>query len=801
MITAASIAVLAAAPGLLLVRTAPPWARLVALLSMLLLAAALTMPPSAVTQTVPGAVGFATTTSGDLPPSIAAELQRAGALLRAHEPAGERGLATAIAAAHTHARSGPEPVHVLWNGPMRAAVSDALRADLAFSTTPALPFAPDSLQLSWARTPQVGRPTLLAVALRDLPMPAAITVTVGGEPVLTGTSSATVEGAWTPSVPGEHELEVRAQIGPHLLVRQGRLTIAAAPAITVVDPSGVAAAALRAQGLSVVTAAVVPADLRGVPALVLATAVDVATQERIVGAVGDGMGLLVVAPAFVPLTEPLASLLPIRPLPDAVADGSGTGSNQPGDRPRRDPPPANDPPGPRPDQPPPSADRPPSGDTSEATPDPGGPSEVDKHAVAMMLVVDRSGSMGEALGLGLTKMDYARTSASRTAQQLSDGDAIGVVTFGNKDQARIALPLTAVGDPGIAPAIAQLRAFPNEQTYLLDGIRRAAAELKQRLLPVRHIVVISDGEFYGEDVSLRAEAARLRREGITLGIISFISTETPSLFKARAEELARIGGGLFTATEDPTRVPVHVSAEVVRALDRVGRRPRTDADLPGTGPGTGESTPSDPKPDEPVPPEPKPPVELPPPPPSPPQPPRRLTVRAVAKSPLLAPLPTVWPTLGAAVPCTAPLDAHVLLVVGDDGAPLLAFGNRGLGRVAAFAADPAAPAAAEFVADPAFAARLAQWLQAVLPPEPRLESRLPLGEPVVTPVAPNPAELRQLAAMASGEVVDVAQFAAPPPHAQTTFESQLARWAMIGLAALLLLAIAERIAAHRLSGR
>ncbi|MFY9341686.1 MAG: hypothetical protein WAT39_04305 [Planctomycetota bacterium] len=53
------------------------------------------------------------------------------------------------------------------------------------------------------------------------------------------------------------------------------------------------------------------------------------------------------------------------------------------------------------------------------------PSRVDKKpALAIVLLIDRSGSMGAALAGGRTRMSYAKTSALRTAQALGQGDLV-----------------------------------------------------------------------------------------------------------------------------------------------------------------------------------------------------------------------------------------------------------------------------------------------------------------------------------------------------------------------------------------
>ena len=69
------------------------------------------------------------------------------------------------------------------------------------------------------------------------------------------------------------------------------------------------------------------------------------------------------------------------------------------------------------------------GDTSGARIGSGREVEVERRLVAMVLVVDRSGSMSELAG-GYTKMDLAKRSALDTAKALRPGDRLGVISFG-----------------------------------------------------------------------------------------------------------------------------------------------------------------------------------------------------------------------------------------------------------------------------------------------------------------------------------------------------------------------------------
>ena len=315
---------------------------------------------------------------------------------------------------------------------------------------------------------------------------------------------------------------------------------------------------------------------------------------------------------------------------------------------------------------------------------------------------------------------------------------------------------------------------------------------------MKHVVVVTDGEFdIGEGVALRAVARRMGTDQkASLSVIAITDSYTDPSFHREAEELTKAGKGQFLPTDDPTSVPTFVVAEVTRALQRVGRKPRDGDGNAPPGPAPAQQPPVD----RPPPPPPKQPPPL----PTAPKERRRVPVRAIAASPLLLPAPSPapqWPTLGRAVAGTAPFDAQVLLVAGDDGWPLLAFANRGLGRVGAFAADLCGPDGAEFRGEAAFAGRLAAWLQTVLPVQPTA-APLPLLDQVqVTPPAPTPHDVDVLTTLA-GEAPTRADDALAPTAADEPLwvrtllpvVPERAPWLLL---ALLLLVGVERWSATR----
>jgi Mg-chelatase subunit ChlD len=767
--TLAAAALLAlAAAGLLAVRSATPPARCAAWLLCLGCAAAALLLP--------------TTTWREQPARVAAANLRT-------EP---RASATALLAAASVASPRAHALHGFWREPLPTPPPGALGARVA--VPPTLPFAPQDLALQQLGPAERDRPLLLRLlplAVAD-ELPGELCIRRGGvvvqrTPCPVGPRALDI--AFTPALAGEYTLDLAIAAGPTNATARGVLTVAEPRGVLVVEPSGLCAEALRTQGLAVVAADAVPDDLSPFAAVVVGAPLPANAEGALAIAARDGLGVFAVAPGLGAEGGPLRGLLPLRLLPAAAptpGEGNGAGEPTPGPpapEPPTDVPPPTEPP------PPPPADQPPVGDTQGRGQLSEQPIEVDKRAIAMALLVDRSASMGSFLGDGNTKMSYAKTSALRTAEALTAGDRVGIVTFGNKGEGRIELPMTDAADAAkVRAGIEKLR-HAQEYTYLLGGLRVAVDALRPVQAAVKHIVVVSDGEFdFNEELALRALARRARQQDrITVSVITIADGSIGPSFTRAAEGLVADGGGEFFTVARADSVPAFVSAEVTRSLSRVGRTPRSGDGAQPQPPTANPPTP--PAPPPPTPPPPKPPAPEPQPKPAPL--PTRIAVVAVAESPLLAPAPQpTWPALGAVAANRATADATTLLAARDAaGSAVLAYGNRGLGRVGCFAAELFGPAGDAFRAEPAFPARLAQWVTAVLPAQQLAAPQSLLFAVELSPVVPTPAEQRALAALGGAPTVDPQELALQKDptdlaHAHTSQVPAAAGWLLLGFVAL-----------------
>jgi Mg-chelatase subunit ChlD len=779
------------------VRSGPVSARAANVLALLAVAAAAIVPPIA--ERVLRSAHVAIVTTGEASAELRAQSDqlRSGFLpmpdVAFVQSTGDLDAAIARAAL----AAGPRLMDtlVVWNAPFAPsahAPQSPLAGASALVAAP-LAFSPDSLRMEFASAPREARPLAAEVRVASTdPLRADLAVAGDGwdakASVGLGAGGLGLIAA-LPTKTGSAQVEVAVDSGGRRVSWNGAFEVLAAPVALLIAPPGPLAAALRAQGVKTEEADALPEDLSRYCAVVLGSALPAAAQQRLQRAIDDGIGVFAFGDGLQRDGDPLRDALPIRVLPRNEGNAGDGGE---GDGPAM-PTPANPNAPKQPDKDPPQPEKP-NEDLRAEDPivSPKEPMEVDKHTIAMVLVIDRSGSMGLRVAGGETKMSYAKTSARETARALGEGDEVGLVTFGDDDLARVEMALTdAAQFARIEQGIARL-AHANERTFLDSGLLLARAMLGKSKASVRHVVVLSDGEVWDQELVLRQRANAMRKEGLTLSMISIVDDRTLATFQGMAERLAREGGGSFLPVRDPRFVPKLVSAEVVRALDRVGRKPN----------GVGNDPTAPPKEDlpKPKPPEPKEPEK-------PKEPERKepevdpakdapLAIRAVATSPALEPIPAEWPPLRSAIAAAARASSHVLLVAGAEGRPVLAFGNLGLGRVGAFCADLAGEAASAFRADPDFPARFAQWVVSVQRAETG-RAAATFGLATITPPAPTPREVDALRTLCGAEPVPVADLALPPPIASVQMRSLVPDWALAAILALLSLACVERLAARR----
>jgi hypothetical protein len=183
-----------------------------------------------------------------------------------------------------------------------------------------------------------------------------------------------------------------------------------------------------------------------------------------------------------------------------------------------------------------------------------------KLAVAMAIVLDRSGSMAAGAGPGITKMDLADEGAARAIELLGPTDAVAV--FAVDSEAHAVVPLSRIG----ADALKMSREVRRIQSagggiFVHTGLKAAWAVLQKSDGGQRHVVLFADAADAEEPGDYKALLAEMVAQGVT---VSVIALGTPGDTDAKfLEDVAARGNGRIFFSADPSQLPGIFAQETV----------------------------------------------------------------------------------------------------------------------------------------------------------------------------------------------------------------------------------------------
>lgn len=169
-------------------------------------------------------------------------------------------------------------------------------------------------------------------------------------------------------------------------------------------------------------------------------------------------------------------------------------------------------------------------------------------AVSMVIVIDRSGSMGADEG-GVSKIQLAAEGAVRVVELLNDFDYITVIPVDTAPDNPIG-PLPASERVTAINLIREIGAGGGG-IYVRTGLEAAAAALAQSPTPIKHIIVLADGADSEQKDGVPELLDGLTAEGVTISFVSIGSgPDVPWL-----QEMAERGNGRFHFTDRAANLP------------------------------------------------------------------------------------------------------------------------------------------------------------------------------------------------------------------------------------------------------
>ena len=207
------------------------------------------------------------------------------------------------------------------------------------------------------------------------------------------------------------------------------------------------------------------------------------------------------------------------------------------------------------------------------------PEPEEREPIGLYLLIDRSNSMAEVGPDGTQKIEYARRAALAVLEQLSPRDLVGAIAFDSEPYELAPLAPVAETETALAGKIRRLH--PGGGTDFLDSLARAGRALVAAGAPVRHVILLTDGDTNRHAEDHEPVLAELRAANVSVTTIR-IGSDTVNLELLHA--IARTTGGEFHHVTDLSTLPQLMIRDTQREVDASAGRQDARARLVDPGP-------------------------------------------------------------------------------------------------------------------------------------------------------------------------------------------------------------------------
>jgi Ca-activated chloride channel family protein len=182
------------------------------------------------------------------------------------------------------------------------------------------------------------------------------------------------------------------------------------------------------------------------------------------------------------------------------------------------------------------------------------PPEHKERQRALVLIIDKSGSMGRG-----EKLDYAKAAARAAAGTLKDNDLIEVIGFDSQPFVVVPLEPLKTARPYLGQMIDRLKA--RGTTYLMPALKQADRDLAASGAAIKHVVILTDGETGGTAAMYYDLVATMHRQGgVSVSSIAIGNEANVRLL----DSISQYGGGALYQTSSAEALPQLVLQDVGR---------------------------------------------------------------------------------------------------------------------------------------------------------------------------------------------------------------------------------------------